>query len=469
MFLKPTLSFTIPSVHDGHKLDCRVFHPASLLTPPSQSQPSEDNDDASSAPPPWGRHIAIVAHPYAPLGGSYDDPIVDVISGILVQAGFVVVTFNFRGASKSGGRTSWTSKPEQGDYMSVVGFLAYYARYLDIPSRTIADKHPAPSPTLLQCGYSYGATVTTKIPPLDSILALFHSPAVHTSAADIRLRAQHLAEQQNRLAAMPISPRKSLGMRIGGDEDTKSPRKSSQEVRRSRSFEREDKIRKGVKDILGRSKLVRRRRHSKADSADPAHDEHHDCMQIVTDLPKFRSAYLTVSPPIGLMTNLATMSIPNPFGSLSRKRSRGASVSEGQETSPNEVEAAEQKLVRNPTLVVYGDQDGMAQVHKFREWAARLKGYAGSQFLDVEISGAGHFWWEEGVIYQLRSAIETYAKSLTRNEATQMHTSSPSEKSALPGSSTLLEKSTLLDTSAPAEKPPFPDSPGLPGSSTLPN
>ncbi|KAK8121808.1 Alpha/Beta hydrolase protein [Apiospora sp. TS-2023a] len=428
MFLKPTLSFTIPSVHDGHKLDCRVFHPASLLTPPS-SQQSEEDDNASSAPPPWGRHIAIVAHPYAPLGGSYDDPIVDVISGILVQAGFVVATFNFRGASKSGGRTSWTSKPEQGDYMSVVGFLAYYTRYLDIPSRTIADKHPAPSPTLLQCGYSYGATVTTKIPPLDSILALFHSPAVHTSAADIRLRAQHLAEQQNRLAAMPISPRKSLGMRIGGDEDTKSPRKSSQEVRRSRSFEREDKIRKGVKDILGRSKLC---------------------------LPDGVA-------PIGLMTNLATMSIPNPFGSLSRKRSRGTSVSEGQETSPNEAEAAEQKLVRNPTLVVYGDQDGMAQVHKFREWAARLKGYAGSQFLDVEISGAGHFWWEEGVIYQLRSAIETYAKSLARNEATQMHTSSPSEKSAP------LENPTLLDTSAPAEKPALPESPGLPGSSALPN
>lgn len=359
--------------------------------------------------------------------------------------------------------------------MSVVGFLAYYARYLDIPSRIVAEGHAAPPPTLLQCGYSYGATVTTKIPPLDSILALFHSPAVHTSAADIRLRAQHLAEQQNRLASMPISPRKSLGMRIGGDEDTTSPRKSQQEVRRSRSFEREDKIRKGVKDILGRSKLVRRRRHggdqSKLESTSTdssAHDEHHDCMQIVTDLPQFRSAYLTVSPPIGLMTSLATMSIPNPFGSLSRKRGgRGTSVSEGSqesaETPQNEAEAAEQKLVRNPTLVVYGDQDGMAQVHKFREWAARLKAYAGSQYLDVEISGAGHFWWEEGVIYQLRSAIETYAKSLTRNEAAGFHVSSPSEKLSPADSSTLQEKSSST------EKPALQESPGPPGSSALPN
>ncbi|KAK8075684.1 Acid phosphatase [Apiospora hydei] len=461
MFLKPTLSFTIPSIHDGHKLDCRVFHAPSLLTPPSahaQSEESPEDKEQHTNAPPWGRHIAIVAHPYAPLGGSYDDPIVDVIGSILAQAGFVVATFNFRGASKSGGKTSWTSKPEQGDYMSVVGFLAYYAHYLDISSRAAAEGHTSLSPVLLQCGYSYGAIVTTKIPPLDSILASFHSPAVHTSAADIRLRAQHLAEQQNRLASMPISPRKSLGMRVGGDEDT-SPRKSH-EVRRSRSFEREEKIRKGVKDILGRSKLVRRRRRGdqpKPDNADAAHDEHHevDCMPVATDFPKFRAAYLAVSPPIGLMTNLATMSLPNPFGSWSRKRSRLApGSSEGQETATepqNESEAAEQKLVRNPTLAVYGDQDGMAQVHKFREWAAKLKGHPGSQFLDVEISGAGHFWWEEGVIYQLRSAIETYAASLIKDEAVRFQTS------ALPETSISQEKSTQLDKVDPPGSPAVPE------------
>ncbi|KAK8016947.1 hypothetical protein PG993_015136 [Apiospora rasikravindrae] len=482
MFLKPTLSFTIPSIHDGHKLDCRVFHPPSLLTPPSSSHvPSAaapDDKEQHTNAPPWGRHIAIgsqtstaaqsfivvnghnlVAHPYAPLGGSYDDPIVDVIGSILVQAGFVVATFNFRATT-----CPWWD------------FLAYYAHYLDIPSRTVAEGLPSLSPALLQCGYSYGATVTTKIPPLDSILASFHSPAVHTSAADIRLRAQHLAEQQNRLASMPISPRKSLGMRIGGDEDT-SPRKSH-EVRRSRSIEREDKIRKGVKDILGRSKLVRRRRRGdqpKPENADAAHDEHHevDCMPIVTDLPKFRGAYLTVSPPIGLMTNLATMSLPNPFGGLSRKRSRlTPGSSEGQEmaTEPqNEAEAAEQKLVRNPTLAVYGDQDGMAQVHKFREWAARLKGYPGSQFLDVEVSGAGHFWWEEGVIYQLRSAIETYAASLVKNEAVRFHTSAPSEKPTLSETSMPSEKSNQLDKVNPPSSPVLAEMSTPPEKVALPN
>jgi len=78
----PTLTFTIPSLHDGTVLDCRVYHPASLA--------------ASAKAPPWHRHAAVVAHPYGPLGGSYDDPIVDVVAGTLLRLGFLVATFNFR-------------------------------------------------------------------------------------------------------------------------------------------------------------------------------------------------------------------------------------------------------------------------------------------------------------------------------------------------------------------------------------
>jgi alpha/beta superfamily hydrolase len=37
-----------------------------------------------------------VAHPYAPLGGCYDDPVVNFIGAQLLQAGYVVGTFNFR-------------------------------------------------------------------------------------------------------------------------------------------------------------------------------------------------------------------------------------------------------------------------------------------------------------------------------------------------------------------------------------
>ena len=75
---EPALTFTLPSTHDGTILDCRVYHPLSLATT-------------------WRpRHAAVVAHPYAPLGGSYDDPIVADVSSQLLRRGFIVGTFNFR-------------------------------------------------------------------------------------------------------------------------------------------------------------------------------------------------------------------------------------------------------------------------------------------------------------------------------------------------------------------------------------
>jgi len=83
--LPPTLTFTIPSVHDGLPLDCRIFHPACL----SPSTISQNNQI-------WGKKAAIVAHPYAPLGGSYDDPVVELTASTILKQGFVVATFNFR-------------------------------------------------------------------------------------------------------------------------------------------------------------------------------------------------------------------------------------------------------------------------------------------------------------------------------------------------------------------------------------
>ncbi len=44
----------------------------------------------------WEKKAAIVAHPYAPLGGCYDDPVVDVVASTILKAGFIVGTFNFR-------------------------------------------------------------------------------------------------------------------------------------------------------------------------------------------------------------------------------------------------------------------------------------------------------------------------------------------------------------------------------------
>lgn len=38
----------------------------------------------------------MLAHPYAPLGGNYDDPIIETLTEILLKRGYLVGTFNFR-------------------------------------------------------------------------------------------------------------------------------------------------------------------------------------------------------------------------------------------------------------------------------------------------------------------------------------------------------------------------------------
>jgi hypothetical protein len=77
---KPDCSFVIPSIHDDLELDSRIYYP----------RRSERNHES------FGRSFAIFAHPYAPLGGSYDDPLVGIVGSVLLRQGFVLVTFNFR-------------------------------------------------------------------------------------------------------------------------------------------------------------------------------------------------------------------------------------------------------------------------------------------------------------------------------------------------------------------------------------
>ncbi|KAI0170143.1 hypothetical protein BJ166DRAFT_187866 [Pestalotiopsis sp. NC0098] len=407
MLPKPSLSFTIPSTHDHTKLDCRVYHPAGLTKPSATASSS------------WRRNIVVVAHPYAPLGGCYDDPIVDLVGGTLLHLGFMVATFNFRGASSSSGaRTSWTSKPEQADYRSFAAFMVYYAHYLDSPGGTNTGDSLLQPPVMLQAGYSYGAMVTTKIPPLHDILAPFESPPVRSDAADIRLRAQHLAEHYNkisRLAVGPGSPRRTMGMRVGGDEDFS---RKSQDVARLNPQDHEDRIRRGVKDLLARTKRVYQTHRRKTDGEADEVLHEVECMAKVEDLQAFRSAYLLVSPPVGYVTNLATMSIPNPFGGWLHRGGRsghGSNDDAGVHTG-TEGDASEMKLVQNPTLAIYGDQDSFVMLRKMREWTTRLQrcttASSANSFCAVEVHGAGHFWVEEGTIYKLRDAVGAFGTEL---------------------------------------------------------
>ncbi|KAK0611025.1 Alpha/Beta hydrolase protein [Immersiella caudata] len=440
MLPEPTLTFTLPSLHDGLALDCRVYHPQSLT--------------ASTKAPPWQKHAAIVAHPYAPLGGCYDDPVVEIVAGTLLRLGFLVATFNFRGAHGSAGRTSWTAKAETADYMSVAGFVSHYVHFLDpfhpahlreptsprVGSPTEATVPPTNSPILLLAGYSYGAMVATNLPPLDAVLAPFDTPACGSPAAEIRLRAQHLAETQNIVLASARaatidrqngrSVRKSLGLRIGGDEDNRK----SHDSRRSISSDLEDRIHKGVAELMTKARKGHRKHliseESAEDQLDDAEVQKHsppsEHLLPIPDRTKHRPAYLLVSPLQGVVTNLATMSFPSPIASLSRKlptRSfswagrAGSELAGRGDDGPKEPPTtdAEQKLTAHPTLAIYGDRDSFVAARKLRDWASRLERVPDSKFRAHEVSSAGHFWVQGNAAVVMRDAVKVFAEGVLRD------------------------------------------------------
>ncbi|KAF5656778.1 hypothetical protein FDENT_14239, partial [Fusarium denticulatum] len=343
MLPEPTLTLTLPSIHDGITLDCRIYHPLSLSANPKA--------------PTWLKHAAVVAHPYAPMGGCYDDPVVGAAAALLLRKGFLVGTFNFRGAHGSAGRTSWTAKPERDDYATVVAFVLHYVHDLDpfrphidnalhsepsTPTRLEAPisldaavtSAPRPRPILLMGGYSYGGMVVTLIPPLDAILQPFISPIAGSDAAEVRLRAAHLAEQQNivlasaRAAMMEgsVRGRSKRGVRIGGDESG-SPRRSHSSARRSFSLD-DERFRKGVHDFIAKARAGR---HSRNVSQNPpttiVPPEPGEHLPRITDLTMPRPAYLMISPPQGVVTHLATMSLL-PSALVKNKDPQGAAAEE---------------------------------------------------------------------------------------------------------------------------------------------
>ncbi|RDW81387.1 uncharacterized protein DSM5745_04944 [Aspergillus mulundensis] len=173
----PTHSLTVPSIYDGTQLACRIYLPQQLLNPNVSSQ--------------WRVRGAIVAHPYASLGGCYDDPVVSFIGGELLEAGYVVGTFNFRGAGDSHGRTSWTAKPELADYVSVYGFMMLYLRCLKLELTHQSDeKGTEEGIHLILGGYSYGSLVASHLPESEVVADVFKNAIQHTPAHKIFLTAK---------------------------------------------------------------------------------------------------------------------------------------------------------------------------------------------------------------------------------------------------------------------------------------
>lgn len=83
---EPHYSFTIPSIHDDTTLDCRIYHPEIF----------GEVAKSSAEKLPWRKRGIVMAHPYAPMGGSYDDRVVGIVVDEMLKAGYIVGTFNFR-------------------------------------------------------------------------------------------------------------------------------------------------------------------------------------------------------------------------------------------------------------------------------------------------------------------------------------------------------------------------------------
>jgi hypothetical protein len=336
----------------------------------------------------------------------------------------------------------------------VAGFVSHYVHFLDpfqsshlrepasprVESPTEVTVPTTSSPILLLAGYSYGAMITTKLPPLETVLTPFDTPTYGSPAAEIRLRAQHLAEAQNTMLASARaaaidrhngrSVRKSLGLRIGGDEENRK----SHDSRRSISSDLEDRLHKGVAELMVKARKGHRKRPISEESVEdqlnagearepPPPPEH---LFPVPNRASHRPAYLLVSPLQGVVTNLTTMSFPSPIASLSRRlptrsfswAGRADSEPAGKDNDSLKeplTSDAERKLTSNPTLAIYGDSDSFVATRKLRDWASRLERIPGSKFRAHEVSSAGHFWVQGNAAVIMRDAVKVFAEGVLRD------------------------------------------------------
>ncbi|KAF2438762.1 hypothetical protein P171DRAFT_155820 [Karstenula rhodostoma CBS 690.94] len=389
MQAEPRWSCTIPSIHDDTPLGVRIYHPTTL-----QSQSEK----------PWRKRGIVMAHPYAPMGGSYDDRVVGIVADEFLSAGWIVGTFNFRGAHAAKGRTSWSGKPELSDYHSFASFFMHYLSYLrpnplpdaaftpdqlPVSPTTAAPHHlDEQAPIVVLGGYSYGSLILRNLPPLPSILQPFAAPLTGSAAHEILLCAQKLADQDNLEfinAARDHERRRrrghehKLSIKMGGEETSPEMRRSSREIGRSVDGGRS-------LDIVSRLRSLSHghRRGKDPSPRPPAGPGKRPAIQV----PAVR--YLLVSPITPPTSTLAAPALARGFWSR-----------------PGNEDAT---LKMHETLAVYGDEDMFASAKKIREWTARMEIENQRGFGGVEVSGAGHFWHEQGVERQLREALRLWER-----------------------------------------------------------
>ncbi|KAF2823251.1 hypothetical protein CC86DRAFT_298621 [Ophiobolus disseminans] len=350
-----------------------------------------------------------MAHPYAPMGGSHDDRVVGIVIDEFLKAGWIIGTFNFRGAHGSQGRTSWSGRPELDDYTSFAAFFMHYLSYLrphpasnanlaaEIPSKPsptgqseqVASGQAAETPTIILGGYSYGSLILKHLPPVPMILQPFESPIAGSAHDEVVLKAHKLADQSN-LAWINLARRKDRERRLakkghgakpsvtmGGEETSPDKRRTSRDIRRS--------VDRGLSvDFGNRLRSLSHRRRK--DESPVTSLERTDASPIT--MPEVR--YLLVSQLTTPTSTLAAPALVHKFWNKTRERFQDV-------------------LSKHATLAIYGDQDMFASAKKLRSWCAQMRDASRVHFSSVEVTGAGHFWVEKGVEAKLRAALRDWA------------------------------------------------------------
>ncbi|MCJ1332024.1 hypothetical protein MMC10_008716 [Thelotrema lepadinum] len=399
MLPKPTSSFTIPSIHDDAELECRLYHPLK----------SAHGGEYGS------RRGAIIAHPYAPLGGCIDDPVVNFVGEAILKQGYVLGLFNFRGAGASKGRTSWSGKPEQADYISFVGFFVLYLYGLESGGLVFSTalsptSNQALSPisvdstfggegpiTLILGGYSYGSLITSQLPDIEALVSMFSHVTKGSAAAEIRLRAFHMCKEhasesrRARQRGRTLTVEDALdGTVYGGEECEPGTRRVSRESRRSIEV-----VRKSVE--VSRARLHLKRRHSEEVSRSSNPGEQLEALS----LPRPHVCFLLISPVLSPVSSFLTM--------FSKQQWKPRWSSHAMVTSDDSVK---EKFGRNQTFAIFGDNDFFTSGRKLQRWATSLTSQPNSRFVHHEVAEAGHFWQEDGVESELERAITSWIQSL---------------------------------------------------------
>lgn len=375
----PSVSFSLPSLYDNLELNCRLYFP--------KLSSSDDHEKSKG--------LAIFAHPYASLGGSFDDPVVHSVGSLLVNEGFLLVTFNFRGAEGSSGRTSWTGKAELGDYTAVYAFVLSLMN-IDGVQQHVGRNSAAP--VLLLGGYSYGSMITSYVPAIEVVQKILDQAEEGSAEYEIKERADKLGqtflgycETRDRRGRHKPSALSTTHATFGGYESAAASTKIRRES--SRHSVDVERVRRSVDRV--------RRRLSRGGS-DEVDTHSYVVESSAKNILNPETVYLIISPLFGAVSNFATM-----FSSLKfERRDRNS-------TAARNVAIADpdQRFCHSTSLVVFGTHDHFTSSRKTRDWCERLK-RSDARFDFCEINDAGHFWHDEKLEVQLLAAVKEWLHRL---------------------------------------------------------